>query len=166
MIWLTLLSVCPAVTGQPGTTTTGTWGNRCCFLSASKGRRPTSSWRPSPCRLTLATSNATSTLGSTLNPKPTSPRGWVYPTCTICGLRRRDDLRWLTILHAPFFLPVHTKSQLDLLWSFCTCKIFSLSLTLIFALDCILAAMTHVHFLSLHLFFILMHRTLFIRSDI
>lgn len=81
-----LLSMCPAVTGQPGTITTGTWGNRCCSLSVSNGRRPTSSWQPSPCRLTSATSNVTSTLGSTLNQKPTSPRGWVCPASTVCGL--------------------------------------------------------------------------------
>lgn len=113
------------MTGQPGITTTGTWGNRCCSHSVSKGRRPTSSWQPSPYRLTSATSNVTSTLGSTLNRKPTSPHGWVCPTSTVCGLAcqtyQRNNLRWLTIiLHFPLPSCSHqTTSGCSL--SFCTC---------------------------------------------
>lgn len=89
-----ICSFCPAAIGWPGTTTTGTLGNRCFSLSVSKGRRPTSSWQPSPCRLTSAISNETSTLGNTLNLKRTSPHGWVCLTCTAFGTYCMSNLSY------------------------------------------------------------------------
>lgn len=82
----------PAATGRRVTTTTGTFGSKCCTRSASCARKPTSSSPPSPSKPTWATSSATSTTGSTSSPKPISPPGYVHCDAVPCSELARG--RW------------------------------------------------------------------------